>query len=48
MKHYEDAFSAGVAEAVAIAMGSMSADELRQLAVGAYLEVRENLMLAAA
>jgi hypothetical protein len=35
-----DDFSHGIAQAIGDAMQGMSADELRQLAVGPYLDVR--------
>ena len=38
-----DDFTRGIAQAIGDAMQEMSADELRQLAVGSYLDIRATI-----
>lgn len=38
-----DGFTCGIAQAIGCAMRGMSADELRQLAVGSYLDIRATI-----
>ena len=38
-----DGFTCGIAQAIGDAMRGMSVDELRQLAVGSYLDIRATI-----
>ena len=38
-----DDFTCGIAQAISSAMRGMSADDLRQLAVGSYLDIRATI-----